>query len=140
MNIGQASKATKVSAKMIRYYESIGLIPKALRSVAGYRHYSDADLGALRFIRSARDLGFPLEKISELLKLWRNEQRPSAEVKAVAEKHIVELNQQIEELIRMRDFLQQIAAACPGSTDPHCPILEELAQEPCCHPHHGHAP
>ena len=133
MNIGQASKATKVSAKMIRYYESIGLIPKALRSVAGYRHYSDADLGALRFIRSARDLGFPLEKISELLKLWRNEQRPSAEVKAVAEKHIVELNQQIEELIRMRDFLQQIAAACPGSTDPHCPILEELAQEPCCH-------
>ena len=132
MNIGQASKATKVSAKMIRYYESIGLIPKALRSVAGYRHYSEADLGTLRFIRSARDLGFPLEKIGELLKLWRNEQRPSAEVKAVAEKHIAELNQQIEELIRMRDFLQQIAAACPGSDDPHCPILEELAQELCC--------
>ena len=133
MNIGQASKATNVSAKMIRYYESIGLIPKALRSIAGYRHYSDADLGALRFIRSARKLGFPLEKISELLKLWRNEQRPSAEVKTVAEKHIVELNQQIEELIRMRDFLQQIAKSCPGSDDPHCPILEELAQEPCCH-------
>lgn len=133
MNIGQASKATNVSAKMIRYYESIGLVPKALRSVAGYRHYSEADLGVLRFIRSARNLGFPLEKIGELLKLWQNERRPSAEVKAVAEKHIVELNQQIDELIRMRDFLQQIANTCPGSADPHCPILEELAQEPCCH-------
>lgn len=128
MNIGQASKATNVSAKMIRYYESIGLIPKALRSDAGYRHYNDTDLGALRFIRSARNLGFPLEKIGNLLKLWRNEQRPSAEVKALAESHIVELNQQIEELIAMRNFLQQVAAACPGSDDPNCPILQELAQ------------
>ncbi|NQD36642.1 Cu(I)-responsive transcriptional regulator [Permianibacter sp. IMCC34836] len=132
MNIGQAAKATHVSAKMIRYYESVGLIPKALRSEAGYRHYSDADLGALRFIRSARDLGFPLEKISELLKLWRNEQRPSAQVKALAEKHIGTLNQQIQDLIAMRDFLQQVASACPGSDDPHCPILQELAQ-PHCH-------
>lgn len=136
MNIGQAAKATHVSAKMIRYYESIGLIPKARRSEAGYRHYSESDLGTLRFIRRARNLGFPLEKIAELLTLWRNEQRPSADVKAVAEKHIAELNLQIQELIGMRDFLQHVASACPGSDAPDCPILDELAQTP--RPHHPH--
>jgi len=121
---------------MIRYYESTGLIPKALRSDAGYRHYSDTDLGTLRFIRSARNLGFPLEKIKNLLQLWRNEQRPSATVKAVASKHIADLNQQIQDLIAMRDFLQRVANTCPGSDDPNCPILAELAQPHCHAPKH----
>ena len=126
MNIGEAAKASGISAKMIRYYESKGLIKKAARSYTNYRFYSDSDLETLRFIGRARGMGFSLEKIAALLKLWRNQQRPSAKVKAIAEAHIAELDLQIAELQAMRDLLQQIADACPGSEETHCPILEQL--------------
>lgn len=127
MNIGQAAKASSISAKMIRYYESKGLIKKAARSYTNYRFYSESDLETLRFIGRARAMGFSLEKIGELLKLWRNQQRPSAKVKSIAESHIAELDKQIGELQAMREVLQRIADACPGSHDAHCPILESLA-------------
>lgn len=128
MNIGQASKASGVSAKMIRYYESIDLIPKATRSEAGYRHYSDSDVHTLRFIRRARDLGFPVESISRLLELWRDRDRASADVKEVALSHVRELRRKIAEMQAMARTLQHIADHCQGDERPHCPILEDLAQ------------
>lgn len=127
MNIGEAAKASGMTAKMIRYYERIGLIKKAVRSYSGYRHYDATDLDTLRFIARARRMGFSLEKIAELLKLWRNTQRPSAKVKAIAEAHIIELDSQIKELMAMREILKNISDRCPGSDNPHCPILTELA-------------
>lgn len=128
MNIGQAASASGVSAKMIRYYESKNLIKKAARSYAGYRFYTEQDLETLRFIGKARALGFSLNKISDLLKLWRNQTRPSAKVKAIATEHITELDQHIAELIAMRDYLKSIIDACPGSDDPHCPILNDMSK------------
>jgi MerR family transcriptional regulator, copper efflux regulator len=127
MNIGQAAKASGVSAKMIRYYERTGLIPKAIRSEAGYRNYSPSDVHTLRFIRRARDLGFSVEQIAELLALWRDRGRASADVKAVALSHVAGLKAKIAELQAMARTLEHLAAHCHGDDRPECPILEDLA-------------
>jgi MerR family copper efflux transcriptional regulator len=127
MNIGQAATATGISAKMIRYYESINLIPPGRRSDSGYRVYGDNDLHALRFVKRARTLGFSLEQIRELLSLWQNKERASADVKTIAMGHVAELNQRITELTEMRDTLQTLAACCHGDNRPDCPILQSLA-------------
>lgn len=126
MNIGQASTASGVSAKMLRYYESIGLIPRAGRTEAGYRVYTDTDVNTLRFIRRARDLGLPIERIRLLVGLWQNRERSSGDVKRIAEEHVAELEGKILELTAMRDALQELADACRGDHRPDCPILHDL--------------
>lgn len=128
MNIGQAAKSSGVSAKMIRYYEQIGLIPKAIRSDAGYRNYSTSDAHCLRFIRRARDLGFSVEQISELLALWRDRDRASSDVKAVALAHVAGLKAKIAELQAMTQTLEHLADHCHGNDRPDCPIIEDLAE------------
>ncbi len=126
MNIGQASSQSGVSAKMIRYYESIGLMPEAGRSQAGYRVYSARDVHLLRFVRRSRDLGFALDDIRMLLGLWQDDERPSAAVKDIALKHIDELTRKIAELQAMKRSLQHLAEACHGDDRPDCPILDDL--------------
>lgn len=127
MNIGEAAAATGVSAKMIRHYESIGLIKPALRTDSGYRVYADADIHSLRFIRHARDLGFALDDIAALLRLWADRERSSCEVKKLALDHIAALDRKIVELQAMRASLTDLADRCHGDERPHCPILEGLA-------------
>jgi MerR family copper efflux transcriptional regulator len=127
MNIGQAASATGVSAKMIRYYEGIALIPPGRRSESGYRIYSENDLHALRFVKRARTLGFSLDQIRDLLSLWQDKQRASADVKRIALGHVDELTQRIAELTEMRDTLQTLARCCKGNDRPDCPILQSLA-------------
>ncbi|MBP7336625.1 Cu(I)-responsive transcriptional regulator [Niveispirillum sp.] len=127
MNIGEAAAATGVSAKMIRHYESIGLIKPALRTESGYRVYGDGDIHALRFIRHARDLGFALEDIDALLRLWADRGRSSCEVKKLALDHIATLDRKIAELQVMRASLTDLADRCQGDDRPQCPILEGLA-------------
>jgi len=126
MNIGQAAAASGVSAKMIRYYESIQLIPAGKRTDAGYRIYGENDLHTLRFVKRARLLGFSLEQIRDLLSLWQNKARASADVKTIALGHVAELNQRIAELTEMRDTLQTLASCCHGDHRPDCPILQNL--------------
>jgi Cu(I)-responsive transcriptional regulator len=127
MNIGQAAKASGVSAKMIRYYETMELIGKAARSEAGYRHYDERDVHTLRFIRRARDLGFTVEQISELLALWHDQTRTSADVKRLAEGHVAALEAKVAELQDMVGTLRTLIAHCDGSHRPDCPILQDLA-------------
>lgn len=126
MSIGEAAAASGVSAKMIRYYESIGLIPAADRTDGGYRLYTERDVHTLRFIRRARDLGFPLETISELLALWQDRSRHSADVKRLALEHVAALEKKIDELRAMADTLRHLAARCAGDHRPDCPILADL--------------
>ncbi|MFV3126037.1 Cu(I)-responsive transcriptional regulator [Niveispirillum sp. KHB5.9] len=127
MNIGEAAAATGVSAKMIRHYESIGLIKPAVRTDAGYRVYQDGDIHTLRFIRHARDLGFSLDDLDALLRLWADRGRSSCEVKKLALSHIDTLDRKIAELQAMRATLTDLADRCHGDERPHCPILEGLA-------------
>ena len=127
MNIGDAAKASGVSAKMIRHYESVGLCPGALRTDAGYRQYTDKEVGTLRFIRHARDLGFSLDQIRELLGLWLDRRRPSRQVKALAQAHLQELDQKLQELHAMKATLENLVQCCHGDDRPECPILEILA-------------
>lgn len=126
MNIGQAAVATGVSAKMIRYYERIGLISPAHRSESDYRLYADNDVHVLIFIRSARDLGFSVESIKELLTLWQDRTRQSADVKKIALSHIARLNEKVAELQSMVDTLAHLADCCSGDERPNCPILKDL--------------
>jgi len=126
MNIGRASEASGLTAKMIRHYESIGLMPPVRRSGAGYRSYSDNDVRTLTFIRRARELGFSLPRIRSLLDLWQNERRHSAEVKALAQQHIGELDRDIARLKSMREQLEILSRHCHGDDRPSCPIIEEL--------------
>ncbi|MFJ4432774.1 Cu(I)-responsive transcriptional regulator [Pseudomonas sp. NPDC089395] len=134
MNIGQAARRSGLSTKMIRYYESIGLLKPATRSDSGYRLYQPQDLHSLAFIKRSRDLGFSLEEVGKLLTLWQDRQRASADVKALAVQHIDELNRRIEELISLRDTLSELAAHCQGNDRPDCPILKDLANGgECCH-------
>ncbi len=126
MNIGQAASASGVSAKMIRYYEQIGLIPPANRRESGYRYYSPSDVYMLRFIRRGRDLGFPVTQINELLGLWRDRSRQSAEVKRIATAHMVELREKIDSLEQIASTLQTLIECCSGDDRPDCPILNDL--------------
>lgn len=126
MNIGQAAKSSGLSAKMIRYYESIGLLQAATRTDSGYRLYGQDDLHTLAFIKRSRDLGFSLEEVGKLLTLWQDRGRASADVKALARQHIVELNQKITELAGLRDTLQDLVEHCQGDDRPDCPILKDL--------------
>lgn len=126
MNIGEASKASGISAKMIRYYESISLVPRAGRTGSGYRDYGAADVHRLRFIRRARDLGFSFEQVRELLKLWSDRKRSSASVKKLALVHIEELEVRAQELDVMIKTLRDLAQACGGDQRPDCPIIDDL--------------
>ena len=127
MNISAASKASGVSAKMIRHYEALGLVPGVRRSDAGYRQYDEATIHQLRFIRRARDLGFDTKEIGALLQLWRNKRRSSAEVKRIASKHVAALDQRIAALQAMQRTLSHLAHHCHGDERPDCPILDDLA-------------
>ncbi|MCX5517032.1 Cu(I)-responsive transcriptional regulator [Kaistia defluvii] len=127
MNIGEASTASGVSAKMIRYYEQIGLIPAALRTESGYRVYTARDVETLRFIRRARDLGFSVEEMGTLLALWQDKARESADVKRVALQHVAEIEKRIHELEGMARTLRHLAGHCHGDERPDCPILDDLA-------------
>lgn len=129
MNIGQAAQASGVSAKMIRHYESVGLFPEASRTESGYRQYTDKEVHTLRFIRQSRDLGFSIEQIRELLGLWQNRRRPSRQVKALAQAHIQELEQKLNELQAMKATLEHLVHCCHGDDRPNCPIIETLAEE-----------
>jgi MerR family transcriptional regulator, copper efflux regulator len=126
MNIGEAAKASKVSAKAIRYYESAGLIAPAGRSEGGYRVYTPADILMLCFIKRARDLGFSIERIRLLIGLWQDKARASADVKRLALAHIAEIEAKIAELSAMRDAVRELAEACDGDHRPDCPILHDL--------------
>jgi Cu(I)-responsive transcriptional regulator len=144
MNIGEAAAASGVSAKMIRHYESIGLLPSAPRSDGGYRRYDARAVHTLRFVRRARNLGFSLDEIRALLMLWQDRGRTSADVKAITLRHVAELEQRIAELQAMRDTLSHLAQACSGDARPDCPILADFADAavdadtdanaPACHP------
>lgn len=126
MNIGQASKASGVSQRMIRHYEKIGLIPTPPRRDSGYRDYSDADIHRLRFIANARDLGFPIAEIETLLALWSDRQRSSSEVKKLAEVRAAELGRKALVLKAMQATLLDLARRCHGDRRPDCPILDQL--------------
>ena len=127
MTIGQAAKSSAVSAKMIRHYESIGLLPKAQRTQSGYRLYDETDVHTLRFIQRARSLGFPLETIRTLLALWRNRRRSSAQVKELSMRHVEDLERKITEMQAMVRSLKHLAHNCHGDERPDCPILDDLA-------------
>ena len=129
MNIGEAAKASGVSAKMIRHYEGVGLFPEAARTDSGYRQYSGKEVSTLRFIRQSRDLGFSIEQIRELLALWQNRKRPSRQVKALAQAHIEELDEKLQELLAMKATLEHLVHCCHGDDRPDCPIIETLADE-----------
>jgi MerR family copper efflux transcriptional regulator len=126
MNIGEASRASGVSAKTIRYYEAARLIATANRSVGGYRVYTQADVFNLRFIKRARELGFSIERIRRLLDLWQDKSRASRNVKRLALDHIAEIRAKIAAMISMRDAVQELADACDGDDRPKCPILRDL--------------
>jgi Cu(I)-responsive transcriptional regulator len=128
MNIGEAAKLSGVSAKMVRHYESLGLLPSVARTDAGYRQYGEREVHTLRFIRRARDLGFSMAEIGELLKLWQNQRRSSSNVKKIAQKHLAEIDAKMAEMAAMRKTLQHLVHCCSGDERPDCPILEELAQ------------
>jgi Cu(I)-responsive transcriptional regulator len=127
-DIGSSSKLSGVSAKMIRHYEAIGLLKKVARSQANYRLYGPADIHLLRFIKRARDLGFSIDEIRELLSLWQNKSRPSAAVKKIASKHVGELKRKIAELKSMADTLEHLTHNCHGDLRPECPILDDLGK------------
>lgn len=131
MNISQAAKASGLTPRMIRHYESISLLPSAERSAAGYRRYNDRDLHTLRFIHRARTLGFSIEQIGHLLALWQNRERSSAEVKALVKEHLLELEEKIAGLQAMHDSLAHLADCCRGDSRPDCPILDNLAEDEC---------
>lgn len=132
MNIGHAAKASGISAKMIRYYESIDLVPSASRTEGGYRAYGPPDIHRLQFIRRARDLGFPFEQIRELLKLWGDDKRSSADVKALALAHVGHLEERARELQQMIETLRKLVELCDGDNRPNCPIIEELGSNGGC--------
>jgi Cu(I)-responsive transcriptional regulator len=128
MNIGEASTASGVSAKMIRYYESIGLIQAVERNPAGYRRYSTADVQTLRFLKRARNLGFSVGHMRDLLSLWRDEKRASADVKRLALAHAAALDAKAREIAEMSRALQNLANRCEGDHRPNCPIIDSLAE------------
>lgn len=129
VSIGVAAARAGVSARMVRHYESLGLLPRVARTDGGYRQYTEADVHTLRFIRRARDLGFPIDEIAELLSLWQDRERASSQVKRIAQQHVAQLQQRIRALQDMRASLQALVECCHGDDRPECPILDELAAE-----------
>ncbi|WP_314445215.1 Cu(I)-responsive transcriptional regulator [Massilia timonae] len=127
MNIGDAARASGVTAKMIRHYESIGLVKAPHRTEAGYRLYGEQDVRVLQFIHRGRALGFSLDQIRDLLALWEDKHRASADVRAMALAHIAELDRKIAEMAAMRRTLESLAASCHGDDRSDCPILDDLA-------------
>jgi MerR family copper efflux transcriptional regulator len=127
VNIGVASRMSGVSAKMVRHYELLGLLPAVNRTDAGYRQYSEAEVHTLRFIRRARELGFSMDEIGELVGLWHNRRRASASVRRVAQKHADDLAQRIEAMQAMQRTLKHLIHCCHGDDRPDCPILDDLA-------------
>ncbi len=128
--IGVAAERSGVSIKMVRHYETLGLLADVTRTEAGYRQYSEREVHALRFIRRSRDLGFSMAEIAELLKLWQNRQRASADVKRIALSHVADLEKRIDAMTAMKRSLQALAACCHGDERPDCPILEDLSWQP----------
>jgi Cu(I)-responsive transcriptional regulator len=126
-NIGQAAARSGVSAKMVRHYESLGLLPKVARTDSNYRRYSEREVHTLRFIKRGRDLGFSMAEIAELLKLYQNRRRASSDVKRIALAHVADLERRMAEMGEMKRALEHLAHCCHGDDRPDCPILEELA-------------
>lgn len=135
MNIGEAANASGVTAKMIRYYESVGLIRQAARTESGYRQYTDNEVQTLRFIKRSRELGFSIERIKTLLGLWEDRSRRSADVKKLARQYIEELDRDIEKLQSIRNQLNHLANCCHGDNRPDCPIIDDLASVEAQHAH-----
>lgn len=125
-NIGEAAARSGVTPKMVRHYESLGLLPSVGRTESGYRQYTDAEVHTLRFIKRSRDLGFSMAEIAELLKLWQNRRRSSADVRRIASRHVQDLDRRIAEMAGMRRTLQHLVHCCQGDQRPDCPILDEL--------------
>lgn len=130
VSIGVAAERAGVSARMVRHYESLGLLAPVARTDSGYRQYGEADVHTLRFIRRARDLGFSIEEIAALLGLWQDRARASSQVKRIAQKHIDHLQERIAALQAMQRSLQQLVGCCHGDDRPDCPILDDLAAQP----------
>lgn len=137
LTIGQAAEASGVSAKMIRHYELLGLIPKPRRTSGNYRFYSEADVQTLRLVRRARDLGFSMQQIGTLVSLWRNRSRASSTVRRLALEHIEQLEEKIAHLQSMVRTLRQLADHCHGDSRPECPILDDFAKVPAYDCEHG---
>ena len=127
-NIGEAAARSGVSAKMIRHYETLSLLPKVGRTASGYRQYGPREVHTLRFIRRARELGFSMVEIAALLKLWQNRRRASADVKRIALSHVADLDRRMSEMAAIKRTLETLAACCHGDDRPDCPILDELAE------------
>jgi MerR family transcriptional regulator, copper efflux regulator len=127
-NIGEAASRSGVTSKMVRHYESLGLLPKVGRTYSGYRQYTDKEVHTLRFIRRGRSLGFSMSEISELLKLYQDRRRASANVKKIALAHVADLDRRMEEMAAMKRTLERLAECCHGDHRPDCPILDELAE------------
>jgi MerR family copper efflux transcriptional regulator len=128
VSIGDAARLSGVSAKMVRHYESLGLLPRVTRTDNGYRQYSETEVHTLRFIKRSRDLGFSMEEIGELVGLWQNRRRASASVRRIAQKHADDLAQRIAAMREMQQTLVHLIHCCHGDARPECPILEELAR------------
>ncbi|PIT99267.1 MAG: Cu(I)-responsive transcriptional regulator [Bdellovibrionales bacterium CG10_big_fil_rev_8_21_14_0_10_45_34] len=128
MTIGQAAKTSGVNAKLIRHYESIGIVPRAARTASGYRIYSESDVHILTFVKRARGLGFSMKEIKKLVSLWRNRTRASSDVKAMTLAHIHTLEEKIRDLQQMRSTLVELTKNCHGDIRPSCPILEDLSR------------
>lgn len=126
MNIGEVSDLSEVNSKSIRRYEELGIIPKAGRSLSGYRQYTMNDVHVLKFVKRARELGFSMKDIKQLVSLWRNKNRSSSQVKSIAQKHVDELEKKLQEIQQMLGTLQNLVHHCHGDHRPDCPILEEL--------------
>ena len=140
VTIGEAARLSGVSAKMVRHYESLGLLSKVARTDSGYRLHSEADVRTLQFIKRGRDLGFSMAEIAELVSLWNNRRRASASVKRIAQKHVDELHQRIEAMQAMQRTLSGLLDHCHGDERPDCPILDDLAGMPgesTVHCHHA---
>lgn len=129
MNISQAAKVSGISAKMIRHYEAIGLLPKAVRSQSGYRNFRDTDVHLLTFVRRARDVGFPTDTIKTLLSLWQDQRRPAREVRRLAQDHLRDLEARMTELQAIAGALSHLIEHCHGDERPECPILEALERD-----------
>jgi len=130
VNIGTAAELSGISAKMVRHYESLGLLPPVARTDNGYRQYNEVDVHTLRFIKRSRDLGFAMTEIAELVALWQNRRRTSASVKRIAQKHVDDLTARIAAMQSMQRTLRQLLHHCHGDERPDCPILDDLAGKP----------